>query len=63
MRKRTTVGDDVFIATYNSKNRTVSDERLTAIFSGVGQRYGYQDVAAEFSALTDFKVRWQRSYA
>ena len=62
MWKGKTVGDEVLIANYNSKNRTVTDGHLTEIFSMVGQRYGYDDVKAEFSALTDFKVRWQRSY-
>lgn len=51
------------IASFNSKNRTVTDEHLTAIFTEVGYRYGYEDVGAEFAALTDFKVRWQRSYS
>ena len=32
------------------------------IFSAVGARHGYNDVGAEFAALEDFKVRWQRSY-
>jgi hypothetical protein len=63
MRNRPTVGDDVYIATFNSKNRTVSDEHLTAIFAAVGREYGYEDTEAEFAALTDFKVRWQRSYS
>ena len=62
MRKGNTVGDEVLIATYNSKNRTVTDGHLTEIFSAVGQRYGYEDVKAEFAPLRDFKVRWQRSY-
>ena len=62
MRKRNTVGDDVFIATFNEKNRTVSDEHLTDIFTEVGRRYGYDDVDAEFADLRDFKCRWQRSY-
>ena len=62
MRKGNTVGDEVLIATYNSKNRTVTDGHLTEIFSAVGQRYGYEDVKAEFAPLKDFKVRWQRSY-
>ena len=62
MWKGKTVGDEVLIANYTSKNRTVTDGHLTEIFSMVGQRYGYEDVKAEFSALTDFKVRWQRSY-
>jgi len=62
MRKENAVGDEILIATYNSKNRTVSDEHLSEIFSAVGARYGYGDVRAEFAALKDFKVRWQRSY-
>ena len=62
MRKRTTVSDDILIATYNSRNRTVSDEHLTDIFAEVGSRYGYEDVGAEFSPLTDMKVKWSRAY-
>ena len=62
MRNRTTAEGDIFIATFNEKNRTVSDEKLSRIFADVGRRYGYDDVAAEFVELTDFKVRWQRSY-
>ena len=61
MWKRNTVCGDIVIANYNSKNRTVSDGHLTDIFSEVGQMYGFVDVGAEFSAFTDFKVRWQRS--
>jgi len=37
MRKGNTVGDEVLIATYNSKNRTVTDGHLTEIFSEVGR--------------------------
>ena len=55
MRKGNTVGDEVLIATYNSRNRTVTDGHLTEIFSAVGQRYGYEDVKAEFAPLKDFK--------
>lgn len=62
MRNRKTVEGDVFIATFNEKNRTVSDDHLTMIFSAVGARHGYEDVGAEFAAFEDFKVRWQRSY-
>jgi len=61
MWKRNTVGGDIVIASYNSRNRTVSDRHLSEIFSVVGERYGFSDVGAEFSAFTDFKVRWQRS--
>ena len=45
----------------NKKNATVTDGRLTEIFSDVGRRLGYDDVRAEFSGVMDFKVRWQRS--
>ena len=62
MRNRRTAEGDIFIATFNEKNRTVSDDHLTMIFSAVGSRHGYEDVGAEFAALEDFKVRWQRSY-
>jgi hypothetical protein len=61
MWNRNTVGGDIAIASYNSRNRTVTDEHLTELFSIVGDRYGFSDVGAEFSAFTDFKVRWQRS--
>ena len=61
MWKRNTVGGDIVIASFNNKNRTVSDKRLSELFTIVGERYGYSDVGAEFSAFTDFKVRWQRS--
>ena len=61
MWNRKTVGGDIVIASYNSTNRTVSDAHLSDIFSDVGSRYGFMDVGAEFSAFTDFKVRWQRS--
>ncbi len=44
-----------------STSRTVSDKRLTLIFTDVGAKYGYEDVGAEFAALEDFKIRWQRS--
>ena len=57
MRNRTTAEGDVFIATFNEKNRTVSDDHLAMIFSAVGARHGYEDVGAEFAALEDFKVR------
>lgn len=50
MRKGNTVGDEVLIATCNSKNRTVTDGHLTEIFSAVGQRYGCEDVNWAFSA-------------
>ena len=44
MRKGKTVGDEIFIAAYNSRNRTVSDGHLSEIFESVGRKYGY-DVA------------------
>ena len=59
MRKGKAVGDEIFIATKNKKNATVTDGRLTEIFSDVGRRYGYDDVRAEFSGVKDYKVRWQ----
>ncbi len=61
MRKGKAVGDEIFIAAKNKKNATVTDGRLTEIFSDVGCRYGYDDVRAEFSGVKDYKVRWQRS--
>ena len=56
MRNRKTAEGDVFIAIFNEKNRTVSDEKLSRTFADVGRRYGYDDVVAEFVELTDFKV-------
>lgn len=61
-RKAKTVCDEIIIASYNNRNRTVSDERLTQIFSRVGMKYGYEDVEAVFSAFSDFKVKWTRTY-
>ncbi len=60
--KRNKVNDEIVIADYNKKNATVTDEMLTAIFSDVGRRYGFSEVKAKFSALSDFKVKWTRSY-
>ena len=57
MRNRKTAEGDVFIATFNEKTRTVSDDHLTMIFAAVGARHGYEDVGAEFAALEDFKVK------
>lgn len=39
-----------------------SNERLERIFSGVGRKYGFDTVKAEYVVLKDFKIRWQRSY-
>lgn len=53
---------EIVIAQFNEKNRRVTNEHLEEIFKEVGQRYGYDTVKAEFVALDDFKIRWQRSY-
>ncbi len=39
-----------------------SNKRLEEIFSGVGKKYGFDTVKAEYVVLKDFKIRWQRSY-
>ena len=62
MRKIGAVSDEILIATYNSRNRTVSNEHLTEIFEHIGRRFGYDEVSARFSPFADFKVKWQRSY-
>ena len=36
MRNRTTAEGDIFIATFNEKNRTVSDEKLSRTFADAG---------------------------
>ena len=56
------MNDEIFIASFNRSNATVTDSELTEVFSEVGSRYGYADVKAKFKALKDFKVQWQRSY-
>ena len=62
MRKNNTKkNDEVIVQSFNAKNRTVSDEHLTAIFAEVGERYGYKKVAAEFVGFADFKIRWRRA--
>lgn len=42
---------------FEEKNR-----ELRNIFQHVGAEYGYKTVNAEYLAVKDFKVRWQRSY-
>lgn len=42
---------------YEEKNR-----KLTNIFQNIGSEYGYKTVNAEYLAVREFKVRWQRSY-
>lgn len=39
-----------------------NNERLKDIFSRVGKEFGTDTVQAEFMALTEVKVRWQRAY-
>lgn len=36
------------------------ERRLTAIFSEIGMDYGFNDVSAEFSEFSEFKVEWYR---
>lgn len=62
MRKKKAVSDELFIASFNARNRTVSDESLKQIFERVGMAYGYDKVDACFRPFADFKVRWTRSY-
>lgn len=62
MRKARAVSDEILIATYNSKNRTVSDEHLTQIFDRVGRKFGYDEIRARFTPFSDFKVKWRRTY-
>ena len=61
-RRKKKANDEIFIASFNRSNATVTDSELTEVFSEVGSRYGYADVKAKFKALKDFKVQWQRSY-
>ena len=65
-RRKKKANDEIFIASFNRSNATVTDSELTEVFSEVGSRYGYTDVKAKFKAkfkaLKDFKVQWQRSY-
>lgn len=35
---------------------------MQRIFQMVGEKYGYEDVKAKFTAFRDFKVKWMRSY-
>lgn len=62
MRKKKAVSDELYIASFNARNRTVSDETLKQIFERVGMAYGYTDVDACFRPFADFKVRWTRNY-
>lgn len=62
MRRSNAVSDELYVAAYNTKNRTVSDDHLSDIFATVGRKYGYDDVTAEFAPLRDLKVQWTRSY-
>ncbi len=40
----------------------MNNKTLSAIFTAVGRRCGYDEAVAEFSPFNDFKVRWVRSY-
>lgn len=62
MRKKKAVSDEIVIASFNERNRTVSNERLSQIFERAGMRYGYDRVEACFKPFPDFKVRWTRSF-
>ena len=35
---------------------------MQEIFARIGQKYGYDDVKADFTPFKDFKVKWMRSY-
>lgn len=41
---------------------TTANDILTESFGTVGKKYGYDNVTAEFVAIKDFKVKWQRTY-
>ena len=62
MRNRTRNGE-VFISSFNEKNRTVSDEHLTEIFARVGTAYGFDEVIAGFWPFKDLKCKWVRTYS
>lgn len=40
----------------------MSNETVTAVFQEIGKKYGYGNVAVEWTAFKQFKVQWQRSY-
>ena len=40
----------------------VTQEELSRAFQEVGEKYGYNNVTAEFANFTHLKVRWTRSY-
>lgn len=51
-------------AQQTSTPRTVdTDAELTAIAVQCGEEHGFEYVEAEFSELSDFKVRWTRTWA
>ena len=39
-----------------------ANAKLSTVFENAGADYGFTDVNAEFTAFTEFKVRWQKSY-
>lgn len=62
MRKKKAVSDEIYIASFNERKRTVSNERLQQIFEHTGRAYGYENVTACFYPFPDFKVKWTRTY-
>lgn len=40
----------------------IENDVLTEAFKEAAEKYGYDDVTAEFVAFKDFKVKWSRSY-
>lgn len=43
-------------------NGQTANDILSAAFSEVGKKYGYDNCTAEYTATRDFKVKWQRTY-
>ena len=41
---------------------STSADRLSEAFRKVGEKYGYDNVNADFTTFREFKVQWQRSY-
>ncbi len=60
MRNRRHTSGDIVIPSFNAKNRTVSDEHLTEIFSMIGEDYGFDRVTAAFAPLRDLTGKWVR---
>ena len=43
-------------------NAVNNNRKVTQVFAGVGKKYGYDSVTAEFTDFKEFKVQWSRSY-